>query len=289
MQRAAFSDRFESSFPTSALELNKMQPSPRGGPRLRVSHLLVWTLGCAVGFAAYRWLTPPGPMPTRTRVLSWAYDLLMGVAFGTLLAGVGVLAYRRGRGDRSYPSLPGHWLLLFGIGAALADGVAVVVFRCLIAAWFPPDNYLTVYWLAYRLALNGPDLPGMFHQCVGWGLGTVIALAFLWRLRRQLNRAWLAVFLAFFLTSGALSVGAIVTTISAYGTSTWSVPLVWYRHAIHLYAGFILLCTVTILLAIARDLFAGNWADGLHWTGVMAWLTIALIQGTLYASVMWML
>ena len=164
-----------------------MQPSPRDGPRLRISHLLVWTLGCAVGFAAYGWLTPPWPMPPKTQFLSGAYNLLMGVALGTLLAGAGVLAYRRGRGDRSYPSLPGHWLLLFGIGAALADGVAVVVFRCLIAAWFPPDNHLTVYWLAYRLALNGPDLPGMFHQCVGWGLGTVIVLAFLWRLKRPVE------------------------------------------------------------------------------------------------------
>jgi hypothetical protein len=288
MRRADFSRRFVSSFPISALELNTMQPSPRDGPRLRISHLLVWTLGCAVGFAAYGWLTPPWPMPPKTQFLSWAYNLLMGVALGTLLAGAGVLAYRRGRGDRSYPSLPGHWLLLFGIGAALADGVAVVVFRCLIAAWFPPDNHLTVYWLAYRLALNGPDLPGMFHQCVGWGLGTVIVLAFLWRLKRQLNWAWLAVFLAFFLASGTLAVGAIVTTISFYGPSAWSVPLVWYRHAIHLYAGFILLGTVTILLAIARDRFAGTLGDGLHWTGVMAWLTIALIQGTLYASVILM-
>jgi hypothetical protein len=81
-----------------------VQLSPRGGFRLRVGHLLVWTLGCAVGFAAYRWLTPPWPMPTRTRALSGAYNLLMGVAFGTLLAGAGVLAYRRGRGDRSCPS-----------------------------------------------------------------------------------------------------------------------------------------------------------------------------------------
>lgn len=155
-------------------------------------------------------------MPATTRMLSGAYNLLMGVALGTLLTGAGAVAYRRGRGDRSYPSLPGHWLLLFGIAAALADGLAIVVYRFLLAAWFPPDTYLSVYWLAYRLARNGPDLPGMFHQCVGWGLGTVIALMFLWSLRRQLNRAWLAVFFAFFLAAGVLSVGAIVTTMGAF-------------------------------------------------------------------------
>jgi hypothetical protein len=215
------------------------------------------------------------------RILSGAYNLLMGVAFGTLLAGSGVLAYRRGQGNRSYPSLPGHWLLLFGIAAALADGVAVVVFRSLVAAWSSPGNYLSVYWLAYRMARN-PNLPGMFHQCIGWGLGSVFALAFLWGLKRQLSWPWCAVFLAFFLTAGVLEAGAIVSTISAYGPSGWSGPIVWYRQAIHLYAGFIVLCTALILLAIVRDRFSGLSADGLHWTGVGAWLMIALAQGTLY-------
>jgi hypothetical protein len=219
------------------------------------------------------------------RILSGTYNLLMGVAFGTLLAGSGVLAYYRGQGNRSYPSLPGHWLLLFGMAAALADGVAVVVFRSLAAAWFSPGDYITVYWLAYRMARN-PNLPGMFHQCVGWGLGSVLALAFFWGLKRRLSWPWRAVFLAFFLTAGVLAAGAIVSTISAYGPSGWSGPLLWYRQAIHLYAGFVVLCTALILLAVLRDRFSGILADGLHWTGVAAWLTIAVAQGTLYAIAM---
>ena len=179
------------SFSASVLEQHEMEPSPSSGLRVRSSHLLVWTLGCAVGFATYRWLTPPWAWPAKSgmQILSAAYNLLMGVAFGTLLAGSGVLAYRRGQGNRSYPSLPGHWLLLFGIAAALADGVAVVVFRSLVAAWFSPGDYITVYWLAYRMTRN-PNLPGMFHQCVGWGLGSVFALAFLWGLKRRLSWPW---------------------------------------------------------------------------------------------------
>lgn len=284
----AFSGRFVGSVPTSSLELRMMGSSPGGGLRVSLRDLMVWTVGCALGFAAYRWIMPPWPMPPRTRGLSWAYNLLMGGALGTLVAGATTLAYRRSRGDRSYPSQPGHWLLLFGIAAALADGVAIVVDRGLVAAWYSSDTYRASYWLLYRLALNGPDLPGMIHQCVGWGLGTVIALAFLWGLRRRLNWAWLAVFLAFFLSAGVLSAGAIETTFSAYGTAAWFGPHAWYRQAIHLYAGFLLLGAASIVLAIVRDRLAGTPADGLHWAGVLAWLTIALTQGTLYVGLMLM-
>src|SRR4029077_8691686 len=126
---------------------------------------------------------PPWPMSMQTRVLSWAYNLAMGSAFATMLTGTGALVRRRLRGDESYPSLPGHWLLVFGLAAALADAAAVVVFRCLFSAWFTPDTNLWVYWLPYRMARSVPDLAGMFSQCVGWGVGAVAALAFCWHLR----------------------------------------------------------------------------------------------------------
>jgi hypothetical protein len=187
------------------------------------------------------------------RGLSVAYNLVMGVAFGTLLTAAGVLAYRWGRGTKSYPLLPGHWLLLFGVAAALADGVAVVVFRCLAAAWFPPDAYLTVYWLPHRLARGGPDLPAMFHQCVGWGLGTVAALGFLGFLRRRLGWPWLVVFATISLAAGTLAAGAIVSTVNAYGPTGWSGPRGRYRCAIHFYAGFALICGLAIVVASAHD------------------------------------
>ena len=123
----------------------------------------------------------------------------------------------------------------------------------------------------------------MFHQCVGWGLGAVAALGFRWYLRRRLSWPWLAVFFTFFLAAGILAAGAIVSTISAYGRSGWAGPLVWYRRAIHLYAGFIFVSTSAIVLASARDLRDWTLTDGLHWTGIAVWLMIALVQLTLYA------
>ena len=57
------------------------------------------------------------------------YSLAMGTAFGTILTGCGLMAYRRWRGDASYPSRAGHWLLLFGLAAAAADVAAVLAFE----------------------------------------------------------------------------------------------------------------------------------------------------------------
>src|SRR5689334_8091256 len=101
--------------------LAKRSPGDRGS-RLRVVHLLGWTLGCALGFAAYQGLTPR--LNLQVQSFGEAYNAVMGMAFGTILAGAGVLAHRRWRGDTTVPSLPGHWLLLFGIAAAFANGAA---------------------------------------------------------------------------------------------------------------------------------------------------------------------
>jgi hypothetical protein len=223
-------------------------------------------------------------MPVKTRILSWAYNLAMGSAFGTMLAGTGVLAYRRLRGDRSYPGLPGHWLLIFGLTAALADVAAVVVFRLLLAAWFPPDSSMWAYWLPYRMAQNRPDLAGMYSQCVGWGLGAVAALAFCWHLRRRVRWNWYAAFLAFLLTGVVFAAGAICVTIMFYGPARWGPALVWYRNSIHLYAGLVLLDALTILAAIACDHGCRRPADGLHWAGVASWLTVASMQVVTYIS-----
>ncbi|AGA29961.1 hypothetical protein Sinac_5839 [Singulisphaera acidiphila DSM 18658] len=137
----------------------RTENSSRRGNQVGVRHLTAWVLGCALGFAAYRGLMPPWPMPVKTRILSGAYNLAMGSAFGTMLTGTGVLISRRLQGDQSYPGLPGHWLLIFGLAAALADVAAVVVFRLLLTAWFPPTlpcgptGFLTVW---PRTALTSP-------------------------------------------------------------------------------------------------------------------------------------
>lgn len=251
--------------------------------RLGLRHCLVWVLGCALGFAAYRGMMPPRFMPMmKIRVLSGAYNLSMGCAFGTMLMGTGVLAHRRLRGDASCPGLPGHWLLVFGVTAALADATGVVVFRGLYAAWFPPDAHLWAYWLPYRMARN-PDLAGMYSQCAGWGVGAVAALAFCWHLRRRVPWSWYTVFLAFLLTAVVLALGSITVTALFHGPARWGPAIVWYRSAIHVFAGLVLLDALMILAAIARDHACRRRADGLHWAGVASWLTVASMQLIAYS------
>jgi hypothetical protein len=261
------------------------QATSRRGFQWSIGHLMAWTVGCALGFGAYGALSPPWQLPPKTFILGWAYNLTMGAAFGTILTGAGIMAYRRWRGDRSYPFLPGHWLLTFGVAAALADAVAVVVFRSLLRAWFPPGTHLSAYWLPYRMAVNGPELAGMYNQCVGWGLGAAAALAFCWHLRGRLSRPWFAVFLVFLLASAMLAAVGMSVTVLFYSRPAWGLALVWFRYAMHIYVGFILLGALTILAAIALDRWSQRATDGLHWAGVAAWLAIASIQAAVYFKI----
>lgn len=260
-------------------------PRPASPPRWGVVHLLAWTVGCALGFAAYRALSPPWPMVGMSLVLSWAYNLGMGVSLGTILTGAGILALRHWWGDRPGRTLPGHWLLLFGVAAAVADGVAFVVYRVLFSMWYRPDVYLTAYWLPHQLARSGPHLAGMYNQCVGWGLGAVAALAFCWCLRSRVPRPWFAAFLVFLLMASVLAGGAITVTVMFYGPSGWTPARAWFRMAIHLFAGFIILGALAIIVAVAWDRQRGGATDGLHRAGIAAWLAIATIQLALYSII----
>src|SRR6478752_2155733 len=89
-----------------------------GGPApgLRIGHLVGWTAASALGFAAYRAITP-ALGPASPRLLLGVYDSVMGLALGTTLTGVGIIALRRWRDGKPYPCLPGHWLLMLGLAA----------------------------------------------------------------------------------------------------------------------------------------------------------------------------
>jgi hypothetical protein len=103
----------------------------------------------------------------------------MGAALGTILTGIGVMAYRRWRRGMPYPFLPGHWLLVLGLAAALADGVAIGVFRFLTRLYYPPERwphgtvYLPQVFLIQFHLSQIPDVIGVYHQAVGWGLGAI--------------------------------------------------------------------------------------------------------------------
>ncbi len=107
-------------------------------------------------------------MTGSTLVLRGAYNLVMGAAFGTFLAGSAIYCrHRRWRGDRRLSPLPGHWLLIFGLAAALADGAAIALYRPMVAVLGESMRSSRVYWLPYRLSRR-PTLPGLYHQSVGW-------------------------------------------------------------------------------------------------------------------------
>src|SRR5262245_22800443 len=107
----------------------RTQAMARREPPLRMGHLMIWVFGCAVGFAAYQSITPRRIPALSSLILVSGYSLAMGTAFGTILTGCAMMAYRRWQGDSSYPSRAGHWLLLFGLAAAVADVAAVEAYQ----------------------------------------------------------------------------------------------------------------------------------------------------------------
>jgi hypothetical protein len=198
------------------------------------------------------------------------------MAFGTILAGCGLLAYRRWQGDTCYPSRAGHWLLLLGLAAATADGAAIVAYD--YRAVQDPSFRITAYLAQFEIGGRG-TWPAMYHQAVGWGVGAMAALGFLWALRRRLQRPWLAVFLVSSLASAILAVGHIISlSLALHAVNPRSLT----RVLVHVYAGSILLGALAILWAIVRDGRSGIPTDGLHRLGLGAWLAIAAIQMVMY-------
>jgi hypothetical protein len=249
-----------------------MNPSPRRVPRFGVVHFQIWTIGCALGFLTYHALTYD--LNPQFRPLGLAYNLVMGMSLGTILTGVSLLHFRRWRGDQPSPLLPGHWLLVFGLAAALVDGVAIVLYRFIKSPLLNPPM---AYWTPFRIAW-GPSFPEIVEHTVGWGLGAVLSMAFGWSLRRRLPWPWLVVFLGFFLASATLAGGSILAIVEAHRAGSSGVLFSWCRRSVHVYAGSILVCAFAILAAASYALRRRCRTDGLHWAGLTVWLAIAAIQ-----------
>jgi hypothetical protein len=256
-------------------------------PRLRIGHLLGWTVASALGFAAYRGITPRLG-PSSPSVFLGVYDSVMGLALGTILTGVGIMAYRRRRGGNSYPSLPGHWLLILGLAAAVANGAAIASFDFLVRLYFPPSKWppgtvnLPKVFLVQFLISRNPDLIGVYHQAIGWGMGAAAALALSWHLRRRVAWPWLAVFLVFGLAAATLSAGHVRSLILVQSSPTLKPISSWCLRSAHVYARFILLGTFMVLAALAWDVRSRARVDGLHWAGVATWLVTAALQYATY-------
>jgi hypothetical protein len=136
----------------------RMPAEAERGPRLQTGHLLLWVVGCAVGFAVLRAIVPADLATGRQRLMLLSSNVVWGTAFGTVLTGCGLMAYRRWRGGARYPSRAGHWLLL-------------------------RDLAVDVSWM-----IRPPLL-----TAIG-AIVLIINLAFLWAVRRRLTPRWIAVF-----------------------------------------------------------------------------------------------
>jgi hypothetical protein len=239
--------------------------------------LLIWVVGCAVGFAAYRWITPPHIATSGGLRIVSGYSLVMGMAFGTILTGCGLLAHRRWQGDTSSPSRAGHWLLLLGLAAVPADIAAIVAYNCRAA--HDPSFRMTAYLAQFEIGGRG-TWPAMYHQAVGWTVGAIAVLGFLCALRRRLQRHWLAVFVVSALASATLAVGHVIALSLAFlAVDARSLT----RLLVHVYAGFLILGALAILSAIAWDWRSGVPGDGVHRLGLETWLAIAAIQLVMYS------
>jgi hypothetical protein len=94
---------------------------------------------------------------------------------GTILTGCGLLAYRWRAGDPRYPSLAGHWLLLFGLAAASADIAAVAAFE---RSKLKDPAYPLTPLLAQFIPNDLSYAPLGFHQAVGWSVGAMASFEF---------------------------------------------------------------------------------------------------------------
>ena len=212
------------------------------------------------------------------------YDAGMSLSFGLFVMGGFALIHRRKRGRQQNRLLPGHWLVIFGMMASLADVLALIAVLVCDAYRPPVFAHSPLFWIFHELIWRA-DYPALAHQIVGWGLGAVFSLGLSWFVVGRLVRAWVLVFLAFGLVASTFALSAAWGTIILMESKRPDQVLPWYRdHAASLYMGGILGCVATIFRAVALDWRNGLRTDWVHWAGVAAWLVVAVIQWNLFST-----
>src|SRR5436190_17187642 len=80
--------------------------------RLSIAHLMLWTLGSAISLGLYRAITLAQRPDDRLTVVSQVFALIYCLPAGARIGGVLLFAWKTLKGDRSFPTQPGHWLLV---------------------------------------------------------------------------------------------------------------------------------------------------------------------------------
>jgi hypothetical protein len=248
---------------------------------MRIVHALTVIAGCALGLVAYRALTPR--LNARYRPLGHVYALVMGTVAGPLFAGGLVLTRRRLLRDSTAMSQPGHWLLLLGLAAVLANAAAVVAYYGWYLAVLPAEAASRPpHWVPFHVAW-APSMPEMIHQAVGWGLGAIASVALCWATWGRVRWYWWLIFLTIAVGSIILGAGHITASFLLWGRTA---TITWCRHAAHLYGKMIAVCLALLIIAVACDARQRRRGDALHWTGIATWLVIAPMQLATYFLVM---
>ncbi len=193
-----------------------------------------------------------------------------------LAAGL-ILARRWWQGDLAIMSQPGHWLLVFGLAAMLANAVADVPY----SAWGVAHTAET-FWIPFRLPYARIH-PTLIHQAVCWGLAGLAALMLCILSFRRLGWLWRSCFPVIFLSSFYMCAGHLAALVDLWGRAA---ILSWCYHSGHLYAKIIVICSLIVLVAIVGDLKHERRGDFLHWTGILSCSVIAAMQLGLYFQCM---
>lgn len=231
--------------------------------RLGIIHLLGWITGVAMVLAGYRavldagWLGIPLDQYEATR---W-WQLGYGLAYGAGLSTLGLLVWRRLRGDRCFPSHPGHWLLVFGGLALMIDAAAFVVAK----------GVVTVMSSRGRVAIDW----FWIQQSLGWGIALVVGLLVLARMTTNWHWRLLATLITLAIGVNWLTNTLVVADFFGQGFG-WSGT--WWLYYLVLYAraASIALCLVAMPLVLSGD--RGEPRDWLHWVGVAASVMLGVVD-----------
>jgi hypothetical protein len=173
-------------------------------------------------------------------------NVLMGIANGIGLAGLGLLVWRRAHSQHDFPSQPGHWLLVLGGTAVLIDGFATLAVR------------------AYATQQDVPFPPFYFphQQAAAYGMGTVVVA--LTTVRAKLDLPWrLFLGLVLFLTS-VLTLWNLAFLWASPGWQRYH----WYGFPWYFFGVIVTLIGTILLLLVAREFRVARNRDWLHWCGI---------------------
>jgi hypothetical protein len=233
--------------------VNPVHPKP--APRLGTIHLLGWMLGCGIVLAVYRFATTGMTLPLSVQI----QQLGFGLAYGTALSGLALYVWRWRTGSGPGPTQPGHWLLLFcGVGFLIdiAVGGAILSLGMLFPRWAGRPLY---------------------HQALGWWVGTTVDLAVLPRMKGA-SRLWLsaATSILFVISMNAVFSTVLLIVALQGMPGTWP----WYYVCLARIAGMIpLICIWTAAIDDARQRLPRDW---LHVAGIFAVSLLGLVDVCLH-------